>query len=235
MRTIVLVASASLLAALSFGCASTPGARPHDMGVAEHQAMAASDERAAAGHEAQSNSAASDETWRCGAGRSPSQAGICWSDLRNPTLRHHEQSEQLLKEAADHSAASQALRDAEAKACVGLDAHDRDISPFAHREDIASVQILRDADEHEQGAVITFGDVPGLTAQSLQRLVDCHMARNAALGHVVPGTPWCPLVPNYISASVGQSAGHLTVTIISGDSSQAREVAHRAELLKSPE
>lgn len=41
------------LALILTACASTPGANPHDMGVAQHQAMAENPVRAAAGHEAQ--------------------------------------------------------------------------------------------------------------------------------------------------------------------------------------
>jgi hypothetical protein len=40
-----------------------------------------------------------------------------------------------------------------------------------------------------EGAVISFRATPGLTAQWLQRVIDCHLARNAALGHTVGGLP----------------------------------------------
>ena len=79
--------------------------------------------------------------------------------------------------AADHRAASQALRDAEGRACAGLSDADRDESPFHHRDDIASVETLSEGSgsrgpAHVVGAIVS-----------------------TALGHEMPEMPYCPLVP----------------------------------------
>jgi hypothetical protein len=80
--------------------------------------------------------------------------------------------------AADHRAASQALRDAEARACVGISDDDRDMSPVMHRDDIASVEPLNVALGSEkaqiarmEGAVLAFRAAPEMTAEWLHRIV----------------------------------------------------------------
>lgn len=81
------------------------------------------------------------------------------------------------------------------------------------------------------GAVVTFRAVPGLTAEWLQRLVDCHLARNAARGHVVPEMPNCPLVPKGAAATVRSTGDGFAVSISSSDDATAREIRARAERL----
>ena len=63
------------------------------------------------------------------------------------------------------------------------------------------------------GAIVEFRAVPGLTAEWLQRMVDCHIARNAALGHDVPEMPDCPLVPKGASAQVASTGAGFSVAI----------------------
>jgi hypothetical protein len=48
-------------------------------------------------------------------------------------------------------------------------------------------------------AIVMFRARPSMTAEWLQRVVDCHPARNAALGHVVLDLPDCPLVPKGVA------------------------------------
>ena len=73
--------------------------------------------------------------------------------------------------------------------------------------------------------------VSGLTAQWLQRSVSCHLARSAAMGHVMPEMPYCPLVPKNVSASVTATDTGLVVAIRSGDPEVAREILKRAQTL----
>ena len=63
----------------------------------------------------------------------------CWTSVSNPTAEHLREAEEHRRHAADHRASSVALRDAEARACVGITPDDRDMSPFEHVEDIATV------------------------------------------------------------------------------------------------
>ena len=154
-------------------------------------------------------------------------------------MEHLAVAEQHRKMAADHRAASQALRDAEARACAGISEADRDMSPFEHREDIASVERLvvtigpaKVQYKRRAGAVVTFRATPGMSAPWLQRLVDCHLARNAALGHVVPEMPTCPLVPKDVSATVTATQSGFAVSITSDDDATVDEIIRRAESLR---
>ena len=167
---------------------------------------------------------------------SPNSA--CWTSTRNPTEPHREMAERERRAAANQRAASKALVDAEASACVGIAPDDRDTSPFDHVEDIADVRALeelhtssKNATSRIAGATVTFRAVPGMTAEWLQRVVDCHLARNAVLGHDVPEMPNCPLVPNGVTARVRSIGNGFAVDIRSDDSTSATEILARADRL----
>jgi hypothetical protein len=142
------------------------------------------------------------------------------------------------RHAADHRAASQALRQAEASACNGIAEADRDQSPFTRVEDVESVERLTDPGGIPKqppklvGAVVTFAAVEGMTAEWLQRVVDCHLARNAALGHVASDMPTCPLVPKGASASVSSTGHGFAVSIRGEDAASSREIFERAQQLE---
>jgi hypothetical protein len=196
------------------------------MSAAQHEVMAEQAERSATALQAQA----------CNP-----RSATCWTSTAHPTAEDQRQANELRKAAADHRAASQALRDAEAQACVGLSNDDRDMSPFAHREDVASVEPLyeqvtsgKGPRAKMEGAVVTFRAVPGMTAQWLQRLADCHLARNAALGHDVPEMPYCPLVPKGVTATVTPTATGFAVAIRAEDTETANEVLRRARTLVTP-
>jgi hypothetical protein len=153
--------------------------------------------------------------------------------VTNPTQQHLDDARQHRKAAADHRAASQALRDAESKACAGIPDEDRDMSPFEHRDDIASVTSLgaSGGKGRVEGAVITFHAMPGMSAQWLQRVVDCHLARNAAMGHEAPEMPYCPLVPKDVTAKVSGTSDGFAVQVRSDNPAAAQEIWKRAQTL----
>ena len=111
------------------------------------------------------------------------------------------------------------------------------MSPFAHREDIAGVEELKASDSPKsgmprlEGTTITFRAMPGMTAQWLQRVVDCHIARNASLGHDVPEMLYCPLVPKNVTAMVTATDKGFAVAVRSKDAEVAREILRRANAL----
>jgi hypothetical protein len=221
-------------------CASTPGANPHDMSAAQHEAMAKQDEQASTTHLTQYDANATKPETRCGPGGGGATSGRpCWTSVVNPTSEHAKTAEEYRKAAADHRAASQALRDAEARACAGIDDEDRDVSPFARREDIVSVEPLTTPSGPKGngtgalGAVVTFRAVPGLTQQWLQREIDCHVARNAAMGHEAPEMATCPLQPKGVQADVTPTRDGFAVAIRASDAGAAREVLRRAEALRA--
>jgi hypothetical protein len=136
----------------------------------------------------------------------------------------------------------QALRDTEARACAGLSEDDRDISPFEHREDVASVEPFYastssskgGAQSRLAGAIVTFRALPGMTAEWLQRVIDCHLERNAAIGHEAPDMPWCPLLPKGVTATVASTGAGFAVVIRSEDTDTANEILRRARTLIAP-
>jgi len=227
----------SILGLAAAACASaTPGSRPHDMSAAQHEREGEAHARTAEGHAGQYDPSAS-----CSprGGRGGALADTCWTSVSNPTAEHQRAAEEHRRHAADHRAASAALRDAEARACVGIGPDDRDMSPFDHVEDIVSVEALTERtgtskapSQRSVGAVVTFRAVPGMTAEWLQRVVDCHVARNASLGHVVPEMPNCPLVPNGAQARVTSTGSGFAVAIRSDDPATARDILARAERLR---
>jgi hypothetical protein len=209
------------------------------MSAAQHEQAAAAQEAQATGHAEQYNPNAQATPTTSSAQCAYTNAG-CWSSAANPTQQHLGEAEKHRKMAADHRAASQALRDAEAWACSGLPTDDRDMSPFDHREDITSVDPAyvhisgKQPRDQLVGAVVVFRAVPNMTSQWLQRVVDCHIARNNSLGNNVPEMPNCPLVPKGITATVSSLGNGLTVRIESQDSATAQEVLRRAQSLKNP-
>lgn len=227
MNTIV----ATAIAVLVCGCApppSTPGAGAH-LSAAQEDVAAAGQEREAAAHRASFDPGARARREVCthhGGRDSDSDFYECWQSVVNPTASQLREARQHERVADERRATSQALRFAEARACSGLSATDRDASPFAHRDDIASVSPL------PRGAIVVFRHVPTLTAEHLQKIIDCHIARNDALGHDVPEMSYCPLVPRDVTARVAPVAEGFAVTIESTDPRAANEVRARAEALK---
>lgn len=244
-----LVSLVLLPGSLVAACAGkTPGAEPHDMSAAAHEQAAG--EHADAGRQHASKYDPKAETGRTwctppgGAGRPEINAtvveGICWDSVQNPTESHLYEAQAHKRKAADHRTASAALREVEAHACTGIAATDRDMSPFTHKGDIVSVAplVLSEADaraktpaERLLGASIKFRAVPGLSAEWLQRVVNCHLARNAALGHVVPEMPNCPLVPAGVRARVSAAGDGFEVAVRANHPTVAREVLARAQRL----
>ena len=229
---------ASLLAGFAgaTACATTPRADVEEISAVAHSCVALAQEHAAQKHAAQYNPSAAEERNRCApVGAVSGSDQTCWTSVQNPTARHLRYATTYRKRAEEHRIASKLLRDAETRACTGIAGDDRDISPFWHREDIVRVEpfsVWGDDEVVSSGAIITFRPVPGLTVEWLQRLVDCHLARNAALGHVVPDMPDCPLVPKGVRATVRPTQdGGLAVEISAEDPETAAEVLARASRL----
>jgi hypothetical protein len=235
-----LIQLISVLGMTTAACATTSsGAKPHDMSAAQHEREAQAHAGTGQGHADEYDPEARAEKKQCGPAGSHGP-GLCWTSIENPTAQHRRAADEHRRHAAEHRAASTALRDAEARACTGIAPDDRDISPFDHTEDIAAIEPLvgrigsrqTDTSERLLGAVVTFRAVPGMTAEWLQRVVDCHLARNASLGHEVPEMPNCPLVPRGAQARVRSTGDGFAVEIRSDDEATAREILARAKRLR---
>ena len=219
-------------AAWGIGCASDPGTKPHDASVAQHEAMAQQEETAAAGHADQHDPNAKASTETC------SGKGGCWTAVSNPTAQHSDDAKRHAELAQKHRAAAKTLTDAEARACAGISDHDRDMSPFYHREDIQSVAPFTEAvqagkttTQKEVGATVVFKALPGMTAEWLQRVVDCHLARASAVGHEMPEMSYCPLVLKGAKAKVTSAGNGFAINVSSDDPATAAEIKRRAQAL----
>lgn len=210
---------------LAFAACAAPGTRPADMSVPDHIAAAEDAEAAADAHAQQYDP----DAWNA-----PSHCGeFCFSTWTNPTAEHAREARKHRRLAERHRQASEALRLAEEASCTGIPTRDRDISPFFHAEDILEVKPEGDAEWGSSRFTIRFVAVPGVDADRMQRLIDCHLARSAARGHVAPEMPYCPLVPRGVSARTRSSGDALEVTLTVDEPESREEVAMRLHELAS--
>lgn len=140
--------------------------------------------------------------------------------------------------ATNHRTASAELRAAEANKCEQISDEDRAVSPFERTADITAIETFPQnvettnaSGDRRPVAIVTFRAVRGLTADWLQQAIDCHIARDAALGHLVPEMPDCPLVPRGVVARVTSSGTSFSVELAASDPKTAREVVARAQRL----
>lgn len=214
------------------GCTPAATASSHDMSAAGHEEAAGAETAEAEAHEAEAEALER-------SGPAAAEGGPIWTvdpsradALRLDAARHREA-------AAAHRASAEALRAAEDRACAGLPDTERAESPFSHREDIADVRELTEEEpvgsgatvSRVIGATIVFRPVPGLTAEWLTRLVECHLARNSALGHDVPEMGDCPLVPAGVTAHVRTVIDGFAVDVRAPGADGAREVLRRAHAM----
>jgi hypothetical protein len=166
-------------------------------------------------------------------------AAVKWQSALRPTAEDLAQQRRAHALAVKHRVAARALVEAEASACGAIAPADRDLSPFLRVQDIRGVApIYVDAGSPDSpakkllGATITFRPVEGLIAGWLQRIVDCHLARNASLGYPTEEMPSCPLVVKGATAVVKQRAGALTVDVtVASDPAAAQMIWNRAQQL----
>jgi hypothetical protein len=234
-----------LTMALSLGCASSRALPDEDLSAKGHE-QAAEQDRASAREMADrydNRSVRMVELYpEQPASCDRSLPGSCspfWTMTRNPTDRELSLAAAYQTRARRHRKAAQALRQAEDKACGMVSLADQDLSPLLRRRDIAAVEEIghsagRGPSPSPAGAAVAFGPVPELTAQSLQRIVDCHLARNAALGWEQGDNSVCPLNVKGASARVRSAAGQLVVDVTSTDAGAALEILQRARALVAP-
>jgi hypothetical protein len=165
----------------------------------------------------------------CGLQSKPSE--ICWTYHRAGAASIDLKLATDQRQAAEeHRRVSKALRDAEVVACAGVAEEDIVRSPFAHRDDIVDVQVIQ-GPSGVVGARVRFHELEKLTVEWLQHVVDCHLARDNALGHDVPEMAYCPLVPRGASATVLAMPHGYVIEVRSDDPAGAREIARRAAAL----
>lgn len=213
-----------------------PGAE--EQGVTQHRAAAQVESARLERHKELYDPHAKQQIKRCDPG-APGQypaTPICWVEAVNPTAVHLQEVEEHRMRAVHHRKAARQLQEVEDKACANVAAEDRDMSPFSHRGDILGVNPLeegRGKKKHLVGATVVFRSVPRLTAAELQRIVDCHLARNAAIGHDVAGAEMehCPLTERGASAEVRPVEGGFAVDVRAASAGAAQAIWRRAQAL----
>jgi hypothetical protein len=73
-----------------------------------------------------------------------------------------------------------------------------------------------------------------MTAEWLQRVVNCHLARNAAVGHEAAAAemPYCPLTLRGAQASARSVGDGFAVAIRADDNETSKKILERAESLR---
>lgn len=152
----------------------------------------------------------------------PDATPIAWT---NASLDESSRVSEARRLGTQRRRSSPELRAAEEQACSGLAEADRDASPFLHRADIIRVEPV------ERGVRVRFRHVDGLTADWLEHLVECHLARDEVIGPDAPDTKDSPLAVQGATAHVAADAEGYVVEVRSDDSSGAEEIARRARAL----
>jgi hypothetical protein len=139
--------------------------------------------------------------------------------------------------AAEHLAAARRIRDHAEQVCSGLDEYARQ-EPFPDRAAVASVGWLMHP--HRRGAKRIHGARLLLAAHAprageLQRMLDCHLARSAALGWDRPESGRCPLCVRGATAKAVEGEGGPRIEVDTGGGPAAEEVWRRARLLARPD
>ncbi|MDP9150981.1 MAG: hypothetical protein M3O36_13710 [Myxococcota bacterium] len=137
--------------------------------------------------------------------------------------------------ASEHAAAAQRLRETERSACVGVPDAERVEGPFARKERIAGVTVIRDRPfpkgmEQSVGVAVYLRAEPGMTQQWLGRVTECHLAHHAVAGRLE--NDHCPLSFDDAKVNVSSTPDGFRLAITSRDSDVARSViASGQELL----
>ena len=136
-----------------------------------------------------------------------------------------------------HKAAAQALRDEEARACAGMSEPERELGPFFGRAEVEGVEELYDyvgrGGRVFRGAAISVRPTATLTAEWLQRNIECHIARTAAHGYDAKEMSKCPFGVEGVYVSVRSGGDKFIVDVKSREVAKAHEVWRRARALGS--
>lgn len=215
-----------------------PGTQPYAQGAEQHRAAAKLEAARLERHKELYDPNAKQFVKRCDPTLKNTypETPICWIETVNPTAVHLKEVEEHRTRAVEHRRAARELRAVEERACTGVADYDRDMSPFAHRQDILGVSPLEEADPSTKqrrltGATILFRKVPHLTGDELQQIVNCHLARNATIGHDVAAAEMahCPLTQRGARATVRTLDNGFAVDVRADEAPTAEAIWRRAQ------
>ena len=206
-----------------------PSTEPHEMSLQGHEEAARQ---------------ASQESERLRENPCPPTTGeavqtnaVCWTPSLASEAQRARAAEQQQRLAEAHGKAAAELREEADSACAGVAEADRVTIPFFHVQDLDGARPLRAPHDSKRpgqpkiGVTIFVRPVLGLTEQRLQRLVNCHLAQNALVGHVSAVEPDCPLVPAGVSAAVRSASDRFAVDIKGSSPEVVKEIETRTRLL----
>lgn len=230
-----IVPSLALAALACSSCALAKSPQPTDVAITQQRRAAAENERIADTAAAHYDPQATTRTGGCATASPGGDANVnCWSSEVNPTAEYLKKAQHYRALAGKQRAESEELRQAEAKACAGVPELDRALSPFHHPDDVATVTPLRVTDGPVKlvGAVIAFQAAREMTEPRLERIVSCHLARNACLDSGSKDVAYCPLVlENVWTSVIITRSGLFAISVQSPDPEVAQEILRRSEAL----
>jgi hypothetical protein len=217
-------------------CGGAQAPLSNEAAAEQHEQAAEKNDQLARKQAAKYDPAAQQDKGRCtgGGAREGAEIEVCWSSIVNPTEDYLKKAQRYQKLAEAQRATSQKLREAEGGACLGVSELDRDMSPFAHPEDVEAVTPLQTAvpPVRPEGALITFRATAGMTGPRLERLITCQLSRNQCMDNNTPEMAYCPLVLKDVRATVTTTPeGLFAVAIRSDNPAIAQEVLKRSKAL----
>lgn len=172
----------------------------------------------------------------CQPGNTAAGASICWSDLADKSLERKSSVERQLRVETQLRSTCDALVPAEAEFCQGVSERDKALSPLSHYGDIASVMELK-VERYLPGQTgpvlqvvggrLVFDEVPGLTKDRLERLIQCHLARHRALSYRMEDVSEDPLSLQGIRVLVEPVGTGLAIDVRAADTEVVAKVLDR--------
>jgi hypothetical protein len=225
-------------------CSSPARVPPRPLGATDHLAVAAKCEEDAKRHEALAEDAearkARDGGVICGDRALAMQANSggapltpqppCWTTETDAIQRHRSAATRLRADARTHRALARQLVGAAREACESLPENELVFSPFAHADDIRSVEAVVEGDR-VRGARIRFEPVAGLDAAWLRRALVCHQALAALSGFTPTYMPESPAAVADAEITAVDTAAGPEVVIRASDPAAALVIYARAEAL----
>ncbi|HVJ16234.1 MAG TPA: hypothetical protein VM686_12415, partial [Polyangiaceae bacterium] len=215
-RVLLSIATLTFLA-----CEGTTATPPDDASAAAHERAAKQAERNSWGYETAQAQAAGPH------GSQPDSPNTF--DNRRAAIDQRQK-------AAEQRAVAQGLRAAEKELCAPVPEGQTD--PLLRRDDVTFVSMIEERGVSVVGPGETLKTVgvrlrlqaaPGTTTESLQQLLDCHIARARVAGTVAELDGGSPLTLDSVVAKVDWMPDGFAVNVTSDDSDAAREIVRWAQ------
>ena len=132
-----------------------------------------------------------------------------------------------------HWAAAERLREVEQATCAEVPESDRDQGPLAHRDQIAAIETLsvrpypKEPILQPAGVAVYLRTAPGMTEESLGRVLECHLAHHAVVGDRVADRA-SPLFVDDARVALSATGAGFRIAITARNVAAARAIIERA-------